>query len=38
MDREEILAMGEERLLDLVCEKFDVSLGGLEDATYISTA
>jgi len=38
MDREEILAMGEEQLLDLVHEKFDVSLGGLEDARYISVA
>ena len=36
MNREEILAMDEERLLDLVHEKFNVALGGLEDAKYLS--
>ena len=36
MNREEILAMDEERLLGLVHEKFNVALGGLEDAKYLS--
>jgi hypothetical protein len=36
MNREEILAMDEERLLDLVHEKFNVALGGLEDRKYLS--
>ena len=36
MNREEILAMDEERLLDLVHEEFNVALGGLEDAKYLS--
>ena len=36
MNREEILAMDEGRLLDLVHEKFGVALGGLEDAKYLS--
>ena len=38
MNREEILAMDEERLLDLVHEKFNVALGGLEDTRYLSVA
>ena len=38
MNREEILAMDEERLLDLVHEEFNVALGGLEDTRYLSVA
>jgi len=38
MNREEILAMDEEKLLDLVREQFNVTFGGLEDAKYLSIA
>ena len=38
MDREEILSMEEGKLLDLVHEKFNVTLGGLEDTRYLSVA
>jgi len=38
MSREEILVMDEERLLDLVHEKFNIILGGLEDTRYLSVA
>ena len=38
MNREEILAMDEERLLDLVHYKFNAALRGLEDTRYLSVA
>jgi hypothetical protein len=38
MDREEILMIGEKRLLDLVREKFDVTIRNLEDTNYLSAA
>ncbi|MFO8239644.1 MAG: hypothetical protein R6T90_01455 [Dissulfuribacterales bacterium] len=38
MDRKEILSMGEEKLLDLVHDRFSVTLGGLEDTKYLSAA
>jgi len=38
MDREEILSMEEGKLLDLVHEKFNVTLRGLEDSRYLSVA
>ena len=37
MSRKEILAMGEERLLDLVQEKFDVRVKNLQDTESLST-
>jgi hypothetical protein len=36
MDREEILLMEDEKLLDLVRDKFNVTLEGLEDKKYLS--
>lgn len=38
MDRQEILTMGEEKLLDLVHEKFDVTIRNLENTNYLSAA
>jgi len=38
VNREEILSMEEGKLLDLVHEKFNVTLGGLEDTRYLSIA
>jgi hypothetical protein len=38
MSRKEILAMEEERLLDLVQEKFDVRVKNLQDTESLSTA
>lgn len=38
MDREEILGMGERKLLNLIHEKFGITVNGLEDTKHLSEA